>query len=216
MSVVADFSVPADAFCLADSLQALPETTAELDGVVAHSPDHVMPFVWLVDAGREAFGAALAEDPTVEAAEVTDSFDDAHLYHVDWAEVVSERLHLILDHTGVVLEATGTGGEWRLLVRFSSREQFAGFQEHFEAFGTVELNRITSPRTPGGVTYGVSAKQREALLAALDAGYYDTPAAARGEEIAEALGVTQQAISTRLRRGTATLVENTLDRHRTE
>lgn len=216
MSVVADFSVPADAFCLADSLRAQPGTTAEFDRVVAHSPDHVMPFVWLVDAERAAFDAALAEDPTVEAAEVTDSFEDAHLYHVDWAAVVSERLHLILDHTGVVLEARGTGDAWRLLVRFSSREQFSGFQDHFAAFGTVELHRITSPRTPGGVTYGVSAKQREALLAAYDAGYYDDPAAATGEDLAGSMGVTQQAVSDRLRRGTATLVENTLDRHRTE
>lgn len=216
MSVVADFSVPADAFCLGSALNAVPAMTVELDRVVAHSPDHVMPFVWVIDADRAAVDAAVAEDSTVESADVTDSFEDVHLYHVDWADVVAERLHTILDHDGVALEARGRGDKWRLLVRFSSREHFSTFRDHFRAFGEVTLHQMTSAQTPGGVQYGVSAKQREALLAAYDSGYYDTPSASTGEDVARQLGVTQQSVSRRLRRGVRSLIENTLDRHRDE
>lgn len=216
MSIVADFSVPAEAFCLGETLDTLPGAAVELDQVVAHSPDHVMPFVWVIDAGLEAFSSAVAADPTVENAAVTDSFEDAHLFEVTWADVVSDRLHTVLDHAGVLLEARGTGDEWRLQVRFVDRSQFSDFEDHFRTFGPLTLHRMTTPRTPGAVHYGVSSKQREALLAAYDAGYYDTPSSATGEDLARRLGVTQQAVSRRLQRGVRTLVENTLDRHRVE
>lgn len=214
MSVIADFSVPADAFCLAETLDAVPTATVELDRMVAHSPDHVMPFVWVMDADREPFDAALAEDSTVEDASVTDAFEEAYLYHVDWADVVEDRLGVVLDHEGVVLEARGTGEKWQLWVRFGSREYFSEFRDHFEEFGEVTLHRMTAQRTPGGTQYGVTATQRETLLAAYDAGYYDTPRRATGERLAERLGVSQQSVSRRLRRGTRTLIEFTLDRHR--
>lgn len=214
MSIVADFSVPTEAFCLAETFHASPATTIELDRLAAHSPDYVMPFIWVLDTDQETFDAAVADDPTVETAVVTDSFDTTHLYQVAWADVVSERLNVILDHDGVILEAHGTNEEWRFWVRFGSREHFAEFREHFEEFGDVTLHQITHPQTPGDISYGVSTKQRDALLAAYDAGYYETPRTGTGEELAEQLGVSQQAISDRLRRGVQTLIENTLHRHR--
>jgi hypothetical protein len=214
MSIVADFSVPADAFCLGEALAAVPTATAELDRVVAHSPDHVMPFVWITNTDRGTFDEAVAGDSTVESAEVTDSFEDSHLYQFDWGDVVGERLHAILDHDGVVLEARGTDDEWRLRVRFGSREHFSEFRGHFERFGDVTLHTIQTSPTPGGVAYGVSPKQREALLAAYDAGYYDTPSATTGAELARELGITQQSVSRRLRRGINALIGNTLGRNR--
>lgn len=216
MSIVADFSVPAEAFCLGDSLATVPEATAELDRVVAHSPAHVMPFVWVLDTDLNAFADAVVEDPTVEQAEVTDSFEAAHLFQFYWADIVSKRLQLILDHNGVVLEARGAGDQWRLWVRFGDQENFSEFQDHFQEFGEVTLHRLTSPQMPGTFQYGVSAKQREALLAAYDLGYYDTPSAVNGADIADQLEITQQAVSERLQRGAKTLIKNTLDRHRTD
>jgi hypothetical protein len=170
-SIVADFDVPADAFCLAETLRAVPDATVELDRTVAHSPKHVMPFVWVADAERTALDTALADDPSVETADVTDSFDSTHLYHVAWADVVGERLHLILDHEGVVLDARGSGDGWRLQVRFASRDHFSEFRDHFAEFGKAAVRRVTSPPRPGDGSYGLSNKQREALLAAHEAGY---------------------------------------------
>ncbi|MFB6165899.1 MAG: bacterio-opsin activator domain-containing protein [Haloarculaceae archaeon] len=216
MSVVADFSVPAEAFCLGDALAAVPEATAELDRLVAHSPKYVMPFVWILDADCEAFAAAAAADPTVADAEVTDSFDDANLFQITWADEVAERLQSVLDHEGVVLEARGSDGEWRLWVRFGSREHFSEFEAHFRRYGEVTLHQLSRPQIPGGEQYGVTSKQREALLAAYDAGYYETPSATSGEAIAADLGVSQQSVSNRLRRGVNALIENTLGRYREE
>ncbi len=214
MSVIADFSVATDAFCLGDALEAVPTATAELDRMVAHSPNHVMPFVWILEADRDVFDEAIADDSTVEDAEVTDSFENALLYQFYWADVVSDRLHVVLDHDGVVLEARGTAAGWQLKVRFGSREHFHGFREHFEEFGEVTLHRITSPKTPEQEHYRISPKQREALLTAYERGYYDTSRGVTGEDVARELGVTQQAVSQLLRRGTEALIEDTLTRYR--
>lgn len=52
MSIVADFSVPEGSFCLGHALQAIPGTTVELDRLGAHSPDYVMPFLWVMDTSH--------------------------------------------------------------------------------------------------------------------------------------------------------------------
>lgn len=214
MSLVAEFSVPAEAFCLGEALDTVPNATVEFDRLVAHPPDHVMPFIWVLNTDQDTFDAALADDPTVETAAVTDFFEDALLYQVAWTDVVGERLQAILNHEGVVLEARGSENEWRLLIRFGTRDHFEEFREHFEQFGEIVLHQLTSPQTPGKGQYGVSPEQRDALLAAYDAGYYETPSEVTGEELAQDLGITQQAVSQRVRRGVTALIENTIARHR--
>lgn len=214
MSLVADFSVPAEAFCLAGALESVPGMTVELNRLVAYSPDYAMPFLTARGDEWEAFEAALVEDETVEKWTVTDSFIDARLYQIQWATVVNERLQVFLDHEGVILEARGADGEWRLWVRFGARKQFSEFRDHFDEVGQVTLHHLTEPKAPDRAHYGVSEEQRETILAAYDAGYYEVPRTTTGTEIAEHLGITQQAVSGRLRRGVAALIESTLGRER--
>ena len=210
MSLVADFSVPATAFCLAETLDTSPGMRVEFDRLVAYGPDFQMPFLWVLGDDWDAFERSLAADETVAESTVTDSFDDARLYQIEWSDVVTERLHVILDHDGVILEAKGAGREWRLWVRFGSREHFGQFREHFETDGRVTLHKLVEPTTPRRHQYGVSDQQREALIAAYDAGYFAVPRAVTGSEIADALQISQQAVSGRLRRGMSTLIESTL------
>lgn len=216
MSVVAEYSLPVEAFCLGETLRSVPAATVELDRLVAYSPDYVIPFLWVMNTDRETFDAAVTDDSTVDEAEVSDSFDETYLYQMSWAEIVSERLQVILDHEGIILEARGSGEEWRFEVRFGSRDHFSDFREHFAEFGDVTLHQLRPPATPGDLSYGISTKQRKALLAAYDAGYYDTPSTANGTEVARQLDITQQALSARLKRGIATLIETTLGRQRDE
>jgi len=54
-------------------------------------------------------------------------------------------------------------------------------------------------------------KQEEALRAALSEGYYDVPRSADLETLTGILGIRRQAVSERLRRGTASLLQATLE-----
>jgi predicted DNA binding protein len=52
--------------------------------------------------------------------------------------------------------------------------------------------------------------QQETLVAALEAGYYELPREVTMGELAERLGVSQQALAKRLRRGYRNLIEDSL------
>lgn len=212
MSVVGDFTVSAEAFGLAESLRAAPTLVAECDRLVAHSREWIMPFLWVTgpDEEFEQFEAALAGDPSVDESAVTDRFDDARLYEVTWSPGVSRTVDAVLDHQGVILEATGQTDEWHLKVRFADRERLAEFHAYFENTGEVVLDELFSPSEPHSGVFNLTAKQRDALVAAYEAGYFESPREATATEIADEFGLSQQAFSERLHRGTSTLIENAL------
>jgi hypothetical protein len=73
------------------------------------------------------------------------------------------------------------------------------------------VNRISNPTTPlAGGQVGVTPEQREALVAALEAGFYEAPQGATMAEVADTIGISQQALSERLRRAHGNLLSNVL------
>lgn len=60
----------------------------------------------------------------------------------------------------------------------------------------------------------MTAAQQEALLLAFESGFYDSPRTTTLAEIGDELEISQQAVSSRLRRGTRRLIANTLARCR--
>ncbi|WP_415379086.1 helix-turn-helix domain-containing protein [Halosimplex sp. TS25] len=212
MSVVGDFTVSAEAFALGDSLGAVPSITVEFDRVVAHSRDWIMPFLWASapEDAFEPFEGALAVDPSVAAFEATDAFTEARLYKMTWSREVARVVDLVLDHEGVVLEATGQADEWQLRVRFGDRERLGQFHAHFKNSGDVTLHQLFSPSDPHSGTFNLTAKQRDALVAAYEAGYFDAPRGASATDLAGEFDISQQAFSQRLDRGIANLLEHAL------
>jgi predicted DNA binding protein len=58
--------------------------------------------------------------------------------------------------------------------------------------------------------YGLTAPQRQALLLAVEHGYYDVPRNGTLTDIAGELDISEQAASQRLRRGTRSLLRSTI------
>lgn len=212
MSTVGDFTVSAEAFALAEALAAVPEVSVEFDRIVTHSREWIMPFLWVTapDEEFEQFDAALDGDPSVRESTVTDAFPGSRLYKMQWCRDVARMVDAILDHEGTILEASGQGDTWNLKVRFADRDQLTTFHDVFSEEGTVELDALFSPSEPYGGTFGLTPKQRDALLAAYEAGYYESPRETTASELAAEFGVSQQAFSERLQRGTAAFIENAL------
>jgi predicted DNA binding protein len=57
---------------------------------------------------------------------------------------------------------------------------------------------------------GLTDIQHETLVTALQEGYYNTPRAITMDELAAQFGISQPALSKRLRSGHSTLIENSL------
>lgn len=67
-----------------------------------------------------------------------------------------------------------------------------------ERGATVSVNRILTAGSEDEEAPGLTEKQREAFLLAVEAGYYDRPRGATLDEIADELDITSSAVSQRL------------------
>lgn len=211
VSIVAQFSIPADAVALDRTLSAVPEMKLEVERLATHSREWVMPFVWVSGDDFEAFESALAEDPTVREWSIVENFEETRLYEIRWVETVDTLVDEIVDRHGTVLEASAIAGEWSLKIRFTDQSQVGKFQSYFEAEGvSFTVRRLTHPSAPQQAAFGLTDEQRETLVTAQKEGYYHIPREISVAELAEKFGISSNSISQRLRRGCDTLIRATL------
>jgi len=215
--LVAEFSVPTEAFVLAATLEAAPETVVEFERLVPIEGDP-LPYLWSTDRDVEAFEDAAATDPTVEALTCVATFDDGALYRVHWADFEHGLLGWLRDREAILLQSeaqngapTGRDNEWLLKLRFDSRQDLADLRgycrERDISFQLVRLYDLTDPKIG---QYDVSEKQRELLLVGLEMGLFEVPREATLTEVAGKLDISAKAASERLRRAQTNLVSNTL------
>ncbi|QLH83455.1 helix-turn-helix domain-containing protein [Halosimplex pelagicum] len=211
MGVIGDFTVPAASFALAEPLAKHPETKVTADRQATHSPREVFPFLWATGGDLNAFGDSIAGAPAVETVSVAERTDDAVMFRVVWDEAFQTLIHEMVDHHASIVEASAASDAWSLRLRFADEEMVSSFQRHFEETGRrFEVRSLWHPSGPRQREYGLTAEQYEALAAAVRAGYFDVPRDASAAELGERLGISGNAASQRVRRGSAVLVRNAL------
>lgn len=209
MSIVAALRVPAESFVLARAMRDHPDTTVELEQLVPI--DDGAAFLWTDGGDLAAFRAAVADDPAVVAVAEVDRRSDHRLLRVRWRELDDTIVAGVRAESGSVLRAVGRHDEWSLVVRFHDDEGAAEFQSYCETSGTDLLaRRVFEPRRPNVERYGLTTAQCDALVAALRMGYFAVPRRCELRDVAGALGVSATAVSERIRRGEANLVEAAL------
>lgn len=170
---------------------------------------------WAEGPSLREFDAALEADGTVAAYRGHGPADaDRRLYHLRFAEETTVGGYCaIVDNEGVVVEATGTAGGWDARLFFPDREQLAAFYDRCRTIGLELSVRSMTDAVPPGERedYGLTPEQRDALRWAADAGYFDVPRDTSLVELAGRHGLSDQALSERLRRGMGRLVDATVD-----
>lgn len=211
MSVFGEFHVPSSAFALHETLTAVPEMAIEIERVVV-TDEVLTPYFWISGVPPSKFEAAAAEDSTIHNVRQLDEFRESALYRAEWTNRVQSVLYVYTEIEAVILEATGTDERWELRIRFDERDQLSEFQEYCQenriAFSLQQLTDLSQPKT--GRQYGLTPKQQEALVAAWENGYFETPRETTLDEIADELDITQQSLSKRIQRGHQSLIGNTL------
>lgn len=211
MSVVGDFSIPTKAFALEAALSTVPEMTIEADRLASHSPKEVFPFLWGSGGDFDRFLHALDDDPTVTSVDIAEATDEEVLYRLEWSDSFCALVHEMIDHHAAIEEATAHDDKWNLRLRFADDEMVSSFQRHFRETGrTFEVNHLSHPSKPRQREFGLTAQQHEALVTAVQAGYFTIPRTTSVEEIGETLGISANAVSQRIRRGCETLIRSGL------
>jgi predicted DNA binding protein len=211
MSVVGGFSIPTEAFALKEALSAVPEMTIEADQLASHSPREVFPFLWAREGDFDRFSRALEDDPTVTEADVVEETDAEVLYRLEWSDDFCNLVQDMIDHHAAIEEATARDAQWNLRLRFADEEMVSSFQSHFRETGhSFEVEYLSHPSEPRQREFGLTPEQYEALVTAVREGYFIVPRTASVEEVGEALGISANAASQRIRRGSETLIRSAL------
>lgn len=209
MSVIAEFSVRHPGLALATALDVVEGVELDLIQQVGTDPERPYLFVWAGGDDLDAFEAAVDADPTVDSGECYTELDDRRLYRMqitDDAEVVSYPMWVELGADQ--LEARWRDGWWHNRMRFPDRDALVTYREWSGDHGfDFDLHRIYGDDDSRPTDTLLTADQREALQVAQDMGYFEIPRAVSMADVADAIGISSQAVSERLRRAHQVLVE---------
>lgn len=211
MSIIAEYSTGTEGLVLEQTLERV-DARVEVERAYATDPERPFLFVWVTCEDPEAFEAAMADDPTVGTVQRLNTVEERILYRIrvtDETETVLYPVWVRLGGEG--LEAYSEGDKWHSRIRFPDRDALAEYESFVTGTGLpFELKRLydaTAVEKADGGTGTLTDEQRETLLLAYERGFFDIPRRATAADLAAELDVSRQAVSERLRRGYATLVE---------
>ncbi|NHN61440.1 MULTISPECIES: bacterio-opsin activator domain-containing protein [Halorussus] len=212
MSVLVDFSIDSGDFLLGNVLRGPEEMHFELERIVP-TGDAVMPFVWATGGDFEAFEANVKRSERVRELRALDKVGERALYRIVWEEPHAGLIEVLGETEATILEARGDGAVWRFRLRFSDHDKLSTFYNRCtENDFPVHIDRTytLSEDIDGGHRLGLSAEQREALVLALERGYFDTPSGASLSVLSDELDISQQSLSDRIRRGNEQVLRSVL------
>ncbi|MBS3759913.1 helix-turn-helix domain-containing protein [Halodesulfurarchaeum sp.] len=210
MAVIAELALPHQQFELGRILASGPTTFIALETIVPLGQRSV-PFFRVYDE-RDSFERTVGGHDAVNEIQVVTETATETLYALDW-EVSGDTFFAgLMDAEASVLGAQQVEGTWEFALRFPFHDALTEFQDYCEEMGLpIETERLfNSTRPEAGPWYGLTPPQRESLTRAAEAGYYSIPREISTTELAAEFGVSDQAMTERLRRGIEALVLNTL------
>ena len=208
--VVAELTVPSDAFVLGQVLQDGGDVHIDLTQFVP-TGQSLVPYFWAETADEAAFEESVRADDRVASLTKLDGGRERHLYSIEWATDINGFIAALETHDFIVEKATGTPKTWSFRLRGPDHGNLSSFQQTLaDRDIPIEVQRVWNPSDPQADAYGVSAKQGAALKLAFSEGYFDVPRETNLTDLAAHLDITRQSFSRRISRGLYNLLEHTI------
>lgn len=210
MSVIAEYAVEGDGLVLSPSLNALPDIELDVERSYATDPDRPILFLWADGGDLDAFEAALDDDYTVADYETLSEVDGSRLYRIETSHRTGTVLYPAWVRLGGErLRTRYYDGWWHTRVRFPDRDALSEYREYLDENDVdFQLERLYDAEGRDDDEPALTEQQRETLELAYELGYFDIPRAVTTADLADVLEISNQAVSERLRRGYARLVED--------
>ena len=211
MAIEASITVEHADFPLSAVFEQLTEVTIELDRIVP-TGEAVIPYFWISADDTTKLKTDLSADLGIEQVKVIDQLEKQMFVRIDWDLTHESILTAIVNTDITLLSGIGKEKQWTFEVRASEQQDLSDFQTYCQDHGIpielTELHAISSLRSDR--EYDLTDGQRDALILAYSNGYFDSPRDATQDDLADELGITRQAVSSRLQRGMRRLVASTL------
>lgn len=189
------------------------DTTATVQPVTsAGTAPNLDAYLFTVRADDlDRFEASLERDHTIESFERVVELGREAIYRFEYQPEATLFSAAVADVNGVSLDWTNDGAAWTVRVWLPDRQALASLWEYaIEHDIDVSLEAVSDYETPVETGTSLTRDQREALLVALDMGYFEEPRAATLNEVAAELGISQPAAGGLLRRGIRRLLVSTV------
>jgi predicted DNA binding protein len=177
-------------------------------------------FFHIASSDFRRFEEGLRKDRTVGGFErVIETRDEKAIYSFEYTDEAKVLSPVVSAANGVILDMENDGSAWILTVWMSERADLVHLWDYARQNDIdIELLRVNEYASLGDTDAGLTDSQREALLLAFEAGYFEEPRDATLSEVAAELDISQPAASGLLRRGIERLIASSLmdDRERSE
>jgi predicted DNA binding protein len=158
------------------------------------------------------FEEGLRNDDTISKFErVIDTTDGKAVYSFEYTAEAKTFSPVISMANGVALDMENDGNAWLITVWMPEREGLASLWEYAQTNDIdIDLLRVNEYASIASTAAGLTESQREALLVAFEAGYFEDPRDATLGEVADELDISQPAASGLIRRGLNRLIVSSL------
>jgi predicted DNA binding protein len=210
MTTEATFAVPSDQFPLGSVFNQLPSVNVELERIIP-AQDVVIPYFWMRGTRVDDIEDGFDTHPGVKEIRFVDSVEDEYLLRVEWELDYDDVLAILVETEVPIISATGTSRQWTFEVRGEDRTGIRDFQRRCQELDIpvtlTEMHALTPVDT--AVQAGLTDTRQETLALAYERGYFESPREVTLEELGEELGITQQAVGSRLQNGMRYVIEST-------
>lgn len=158
------------------------------------------------------FEEGLRNDTTISEFErVIETRDDEAIYSVAYTDESKILSPIVSSANGVIVDMENDGDAWILTMWMSERAGLARLWDYAQQNDIeIELLRVNDYASLDNTGDGLTDSQREALLVAVETGYFEEPRDATLSDVAADLGISQPAASGLLRRGIKRLIISSL------
>ncbi|WP_090617071.1 helix-turn-helix domain-containing protein [Natrinema salaciae] len=174
-----------------------------------------LQFVSAFGGETTAVEDALADDPTVSRAVRVAAFENRDIYRI----LLDTDLELVPDHCAeyglFVFTVTSENGGWNIRVHLPDRDTLSAFRAHYHDRGiSFRVTQLYDSSASDERTYFLTERQHEILTMAYYGDYFEVPREITQDDLADRLGISDSAVSQRLRRAISELIAATLENDR--
>lgn len=211
MTVIAELTLEPEDFPMGRLSAQDPDMRIELERLVPASSE-LFPFFWAHGGDFERFERHVRDLEMVEELVALDRVEDTVLYRIRWGAEVENFVAAVVDTGAVILEAHGNE-QWLFRLRYPDHRGLTAFHNYCQEQGVpFHLERVYTLAEGQQATYnfGLTSEQREALLIAVEDGYFHIPRETTMAAVAAELDISEQSASERIRRAIDTLATKVL------
>ncbi|MDY6819542.1 MAG: helix-turn-helix domain-containing protein [Halobacteriales archaeon] len=197
---------------LSHTIQSLADVDIGVVSDVGTNPGQNTFFFWFETSDFGAVETTLAEDHTVADFSLVVEMEDQRTYQIEYSEDAKLITPAVVDVGGLTLESENHSNGWIIHLQLPDHDALLDLKAYADE-EDIRLDVLELHQSEGSYEdddYGLTEPQREALVAAYVHGYYEEPRQASLADLQTILDRSQMAVSGRLRRGSARLIEAVL------